>query len=185
MQKISKRAKLRYDQKFKCLKLDVGDLVLVRRKTFTGKQSQITGKMIFRELFHPRKDEIPVFIVKRIHGENKQKLHCNILFPLNQNIQGDELQLIDHVNESVETVINNKDEENGFTVLATDEQPIMQGPMTHSQTKWLMKANILMSQMFDQNFTFVPSCSDQTKTQTSSSHFRDFLYFVIGLISNR
>ena len=43
--------------------------------------------------------------------------------------------------------------------MATDEQPKMEGPMTHSRTKQLMKANILISEMFDQDFTFVPQNS--------------------------
>ena len=33
----AKRSKRRYDQKIRCSKLDVGDIVMVRQKGFTGK----------------------------------------------------------------------------------------------------------------------------------------------------
>ena len=50
--------------------------------------------------------------------------------------------------------------------VAIGSQPKIEGPMTHSRTKQLMKANILMSEMFDQDFTFVPQ-NDQIDMITS------------------
>ena len=35
--KEAERSKRRYDQKIRCSKLDIGDIVMVRQKRFTGK----------------------------------------------------------------------------------------------------------------------------------------------------
>ena len=67
-----------------------------------------------------------------------------MLFPLNQNIHGDDTQLIEHVHESRKSANANGVE--NIAELATNEKPHMEGPMTHSWTKQLMKANILISQ---------------------------------------
>ena len=66
--KESKRAKQIYDQKIKCSKLEVGDLILVRRKAFTGKH-KITDHWendIYR-VVSLREDGIPVLVVRKIH----------------------------------------------------------------------------------------------------------------------
>ena len=81
---------------------------------------------------------------------------------MNQNIQSDNLQPID-VDES-EKSTNTKEVEE-IVDLAIDSQPKVEGPMTCSRTKQLMKANIMMSEMFDQDFTFVPQ-NDQIDTIT-------------------
>ena len=84
-----------------------------------------------------------------------------MLFPLNLNIQSDNIQPIEYVDESRKSADTNKVEKHAD--VATDKQPEMKGPMTHSRTKQLMKANILMSEMFDQDFTFVPqNCQNDT-----------------------
>ena len=56
--------------------------------------------------------------------------------------------------ESADTGINVKEESADLAI---------QGPMTCSQTKQLKKANILMLQMFDQDFTFEPTRKTKLK----------------------
>ena len=44
-----------------------------------------------------------------------------------------------------------------------DNQPIQQGPMTHSHTKALMKANLLMSEHFGIDNRFCPEKTVQSE----------------------
>lgn len=107
-----------------------------------------------------------------------------MLFPLNQNIQSENIQPIDHVNDSVELVDTSEVVKEISAELAIKEQPNIQGLMTCSRTRQLMKANILMSQMFDQDFTFVPR-NYQTEKQTSGFSFKErILSFIFNLVSN-
>ena len=152
--KESKRNKQQYDMKVRCSKLDIGDLVLVRKEPFTGKHKIADHwENDIYEVMSLRNDGIPVLTVKNLNGGKEWKLHHNMLFPLNQNIQSDNLQPID-VDES-EKSTNTKEVEEIVDV-DIGNQPKIEGPMTCSKTKQLMKANILMSEMFDQDFTFVP-----------------------------
>ena len=84
----------------RCSKLDVGDLVLVRKRAFAGKH-KIADRWEneIYEVVSLRNDGIPVLTVKNLNGGKEWKLHRNMLFPLNQNIQSDNLQPID-VDES-------------------------------------------------------------------------------------
>ena len=98
-----------------------------------------------------------------------------MLFPLNQNIQGQDTQLVEDVHESLDSVVT----KNNDTVKVTNDKP--KGPMTPSRTEQLMKGNILMSKMFDQDFTFVPSCNNNTEIQASgNSLFEKFLNFIFS-----
>ena len=109
--------------------LEVGDLVLVRRKTFTGKH-KITDHWendIYR-VVSLREDGIPVLMVRKIHGGVERKLHCNMLFPLNQNIQYEDIQLIDHVNESMESADTGTNVKQESADLAVKEQPVYKDP---------------------------------------------------------
>ena len=150
--------------KVRCSKLDIGDLVLVRKRAFTGKHkiADCWENNIY-EVMSLRNDRIPVVTVKHLNGGEGWKLHHNMLFPLNQNIQSDNLQPMD-VDES-EKSTNTKEVEEIVDV-AIGNQPKIEGSMTHSKTKQLMKANIPMSEMFDKDFTFVPQ-NDQIDTITS------------------
>ena len=96
-----------------------------------------------------------------------------MFFPLNQDIQGDDIQYDEDVNESLSSDIG---EENHSEKMIKD-QPT--GPMTHSQMKQLMKANMLMSELFDQDFTFVPSAGGKPERQTREiSLFTKLLNYV-------
>ena len=90
-EKESKRNKVYYDKKFKCMALEEGDLVLVRIKAFTGLHKiadkwEATPHRVLSQL--PNQ---PVFKVQPIDcqgNENIKVLHRNMLFPL-QTLDGE------------------------------------------------------------------------------------------------
>ena len=79
-----------------------------------------------------------------------------MLFPLCFNVEIDFSQHdLDSDNSDVvtEEVPQGIDES---TSVSLEDQPIYQGPVTHSCTKALMKANLLMDSHFGVDTTFIP-----------------------------
>ena len=70
--KEAKRSKKRYDQKVRCSKLDIGDIVLVRQKGFTGKHKVADRwEKDYYEVMSQKSSEVPVFVVKSL-GKDKR-----------------------------------------------------------------------------------------------------------------
>ena len=68
--KEAKRSKRRYDQKVRCSKLDIGDIVMVRQKGFTGKHKVADRwEKDYYEVISQKPSRIPVFVIKSL-GEN-------------------------------------------------------------------------------------------------------------------
>ena len=153
--KEAKRSKRRYDRKVRCSKLDIGDIVLVRQKGFTGKHKVADRwEKDYYEVISQKSSGIPVFVVKSL-GKNKRErtLHRNMLYPLSFQVQSEPEQYDDVDCESlVENQLKSIDD-------SLVDQPIQQGPMTRSRTQALMKANLLMSEHFDIDNSF---CPDET-----------------------
>ena len=73
-----------------------------------------------------------------------------MLYPLSFQVQSEHEQHDDADHRSlVEDQLESVDD-------SLEDQPIQQGPMTHSHIKALMKANLLMSEHFDINNSFCP-----------------------------
>ena len=150
--KEAKRSKRRYDQKVRCSKLDVGDIVMVRQKGFNGKHKVVDRwEKDYYEVISQKPKGIPIFVIRSL-GKNKRErmLHRNMLYPLSFQVQGEHEQhddvdhgsLVEDQSESVDDSL--------------EDQPIQQGPMTYSHTKALMKANLLMSEHFGIDNSFCP-----------------------------
>ena len=93
-----------------------------------------------------RSDGLPVYTVVR--NDRERTLHHNMLFPL--GLRHDTESMLNDTGKS--EILGNpvKEQVDNFP-LSDDEvdQPVYEGPQTLSHTKKLMKANILMDQMFD------------------------------------
>ena len=153
--KEAKRSKRRYDRKVRCSKLDIGDIVLVRQKGFTGKHKVADRwEKDYYEVISQKSSGIPVFVVKSL-GKNKRErtLHRNMLYPLSFQVQSEPEQYDD---VDCESLVENQSKSIDDSLV---DQPIQQGPMTHSRTQALMKANLLMSEHFDIDNSF---CPDET-----------------------
>ena len=146
------RSKQHFDRTARCSKLLPGDLVLVKRKGFTSKH-KIADKWESEpyEIVSQRSDGLPVYTVMR--NDTERTLHCNMLFPL--GLRCDIESLVDYTSESENFGNTVPEQVDNFP--ASDEeidQPIYEGPQTQSHTRNLMKANILMDQMFDTHESF-------------------------------
>ena len=88
--------------------------------------------------------------------QKERVLHQNMLFPLCFNMESVlsqhdlDMDNSDVVTEEVPWDINESTSE------SLEGQPIYQGPVTHSHTKALMKANLLMDSHFEVDKTFIP-----------------------------
>ena len=82
-EKEQSRNKTRYDRKSKNLKLETGDLVLVRKTAFRGKH-KIQNKWEDEDyvIMNQPNSDIPVFVVKPVIGGKERVLHRNLLLPL-------------------------------------------------------------------------------------------------------
>ena len=96
-QEVNHREKTRnkkiYDRKVRCTKLEVGDKVLVRQKAFKRKhkiQGQIGRRCLYKWLPQPN-DNFPVFIVLNERLKRSRTLHRNMLFPLGQELQCEDI----------------------------------------------------------------------------------------------
>ena len=148
----AKRSKRRYDQKIRCSKLDVGDIVMVRQKGFTRKHKVVDRwERDYYEVISQKSNGIPVFVIRSLGKDKRERtLHKNMLYPLSFQAQSEPEQHDDVVKESlVGDQLENVDD-------SLEDQPIQWGPMTHSHTKALMKANLLMSEYFGIDNRFCP-----------------------------
>ena len=131
---------------------------MVRQKGFTGKH-KVADKWEkdYYEVISQKPNGIPVFVIKSL-GKDKRKrtLHRNMLYPLSFQVQSEHEQHddVDHeslVGDQLESVDD-----------YLEDQPIQQGPMTHSHTKAL-KVNLLMSEYFGIDNSFCPEKTVQTE----------------------
>ena len=79
-----KRSKRRYDQKVRCSRLDIGDIVMVRQKGFTGKNKIVDRwEKDYYEVISQKPNRIPVFVIRSLGKDKREKtLHRNMLYPL-------------------------------------------------------------------------------------------------------
>ena len=146
-EKEAVRSKQRFDRTAKCSKLLPGDLVLVRRKRFTLKH-KIADKWESEpyEIVSQHSDGLPVYTVMRNNRE--RTLHHNMLFLL--GLQRDTGSVLDDIGESENSGSPVSEQVDNFPTSDGEvDQPIYKGPQTRSRTRNLMKANILMNQMFN------------------------------------
>ena len=141
------RTKQCFDWTAKCSKLLPGDLVLARRKGFISKH-KIADKWESElcEVVSQCSDGLPVYTVMR--NSRERTLHCNMLFPL--GLRCDTESMLDDIAKSEDTGNPVPEQVGNFpTGDGQVDQPIYEGPRTQSHTRNLMKASVLMDQMFD------------------------------------
>ena len=146
-EKEAVRSKWHFERTAECSKLLPGDLVLVRRKGFTSKH-KIANKLESEpyEIVSQHSDGLPVYTVMR--NDRERTLHCNMLFPL--GLQCDKESVSNNIGESENSGNPVLEQVDNFPTSDGEvDQPIYKGPQTRNHTRNLMKANILMDQMFD------------------------------------
>ena len=130
----------------------LGDIVMVRQKGFTGKHKVADRwENDYYEVISQKPKGIPVFGIRSLGKDKGERmLHRNMLYPLSFQVQSEHEQHddVDH-SSLVEDQLESVDD-------SQEDQPIQQGPMTHSHTKALMKANLLMSKHFGIDNSFCP-----------------------------
>ena len=139
--------------------MDIGDIVLVRQKRFTGKHKVVDRwEKDYYEVVSQKSSGIPVFVVKNLGKDKRERaLHRNMLYPLSFQVQSEPEQHDDVVYESL------VGEQSESVDDSLEDQPIQQGPMTLSHTKALMKANLLMSEHFGIDNRFCPEETAQSE----------------------
>ena len=119
---------------------------MVRQKGFTGKHKVADRwEKDYYEVISQKPKGIPVFVIRSLGKDKRERmLHRNMLYPLIYEQHGDvdHGSLVEDQSESVDDSL--------------EDQPIQQGPMTHSHTKALLKANLLMSEHFGIDNGFCP-----------------------------
>ena len=129
--------------------------MLVRHKGFTGKH-KITDHWEVHpyQVISQHEAGIPVFLIQSCGKDGKQRtLHWNMLFPLNLTIESDiQSKFPEEASVKDETDLHKSNNDvNDSDRESFEEQPIYQGPLTHSCVKTLMKANLLMTNHFELN----------------------------------
>ena len=145
-EKEAVRSKQCFDRTAKCSKLLPGDLVLVRKKGLTSKH-KIADRWESEpyEIVSQRSDGLPVYTVMR--NGRERTLHCNMLFPL--GLRCDIGSILDDIGEPENSGNPVPEQVANFPISDGEvDQPVYKGPQTQSRTRNLMKANILMDQMF-------------------------------------
>ena len=140
-------SKQRFDKTAKGSKLLPGDLVLVKKKGFTSKH-KIADKWKTEpyEIVSQRSDGLPVYTV--IHNDRERTLHHNMLFPL--GLRHDSTSILSNTGKSENPRNPVVDQVDNFPIVDGEvDQPIHKGPQTQSHAKKLMKANLLMDQLFE------------------------------------
>lgn len=103
-EKEKKRNKRNYDKKIRCSKLEIGDRVLVRQKTFKGKH-RVQDKSednTYIVADQPAKNT-PVFTAQKEEGGRLKTLHRNMLFLLSQQLQCEDIsQKVEIFNSDIE-----------------------------------------------------------------------------------
>ena len=98
----------------------------------------------YYEVISQKSSGIPVFVIKSLGKDGRERtLHRNMLYPLSFQVQNEPEQHLDVDHESL------VEDQSGSVDNSLEEQPVQQGPITHSHTQALMKANLLMSEHFD------------------------------------
>ena len=141
------RSKQRFDKTARCSKLEPGDLVLVKWKDFTSKH-KIADKWETEpyEIVSQRSDGLPVYTVMR--NDSERTLHRNMLFPL--GLRRDSESILSNLAEFENTENPESNQVDNFSNGDGEvDQPVYEGPQTQSHTRKLMKANILMANLFD------------------------------------
>ena len=141
------RSKQHFDRTAKCSKLLPGDLVFVRRKGFTSKH-KIVDKWESEpyEIVSQCSDGLPVYTVMK--NDRERTLHHNMHFSL--GLRCDKGSVLDNIGESENSGNPVLEQVDNFPSSDGEvDQPIYKGPQTQSRTRNLMRANILMDQMFD------------------------------------
>ena len=140
------RNKKIYDRKVRCTKLEVGDKVLVGQKAFKRKH-KIQDKWeedVYIMVAQPS-DNFPVFTV--LNERSKRSLHRNMLFPLGQKLQCEDIgQRVEVSDPNRETEDTKESSEQIDTEL--EEKQGYEGPLTRAKAKALEHANALMVHYF-------------------------------------
>ena len=113
--KENKRNKRIHDKKIRCTKLEIGDKVLVRQKAFK-KKHKIQDKWeedVYLVVAQPN-DNFPVIIVLSKRSQRSRTLQRNMLFPLGQELQCEDIgQRVEVFDPKIE--IQNTKENSGQT----------------------------------------------------------------------
>ena len=105
----------------------------------------------YYEVISQKPKGIPVFVIKSLGKDKRERtLHRNMLYPLSFQVQSEPEQ---HDDVDHESLVEDQSESVDDSL---EDQPIQQGPMTHSHTKALIKANLLMSEHFGIDNSFCP-----------------------------
>ena len=148
IEKQKAKYKGHYDKKVHCTKLEPGDLVLVRQKSFLGKHKiQDRWENEPYTVLEKVRPDAPIFRVARDGEAKSQTLHRNMLLPLLQRVESDSV-VDNHTGNASPPVPN----EIGQSQLVADEKdPLSDGPVTMGRAKkmglCLAKANQLMHLM--------------------------------------
>ena len=145
-----------------CSKLLPGDLVLVKRKGFTSKH-KIADKWESEpyEIVSQHSDGLPVYTVMK--NDRERTLHHNMLFPL--DLRRDTEGILDTIGEYENSRNPVPEQVANFPISDGEvDQPIYEGPQARSHTRNLMKANILMDQMFDIEGSSITNRSTQSES---------------------
>ena len=150
-----KRNKRIYDRKVRCTKLEVGDKVLVRQKAFK-KRHKIQDKWeedVYVVVAQPN-DNFPVFIVLNERSQRSKTLHRNMLFPLGQELQCEDIsQRVEVSDPDTETEYIKETSEQSLSKdsdpeVEVEEKQAYKGPVTRAKAKALEQANALMVHYF-------------------------------------
>ena len=155
-EKEALRSKQSFDRTAKSSKLLPVDVVLVKKKGFTSKH-KIADKWETEpcEIVSQRSDGLPVYTVVR--NDRERTLHHNMLFLL--GLRHDIGSILDDTGKSENSGNPAGEQVDNFPIIDGEvDQPVYEGPQTRSHTKQLMKANVLMDQMFDINSSEI--CDD-------------------------
>ena len=141
------RSKQRFDRTAKNSKLLPGDLVLVKKKGFTSKHKIADkGEAEPYEIVSQRSDGLPVYTVVR--NDRERTLYHNILFPL--GLWHDAESILDDTGESENSGNPVGEQVDNFHIIDGElDQPVYERPQTQSHTRQLMKAKVLMGQLFE------------------------------------
>ena len=83
-----------------------------------------------------------------MRNDRERTLHCNMLFPL--GLRCDKGSVLDDIGESENSGNPVLEQVDNFPSSDGEvDQPIYEGPQTRSRTRNLIRANILMDQMFN------------------------------------
>ena len=129
--------------------MEIGDKVLVRQKAFK-KKHKIQDKWeedVYTVVAQPN-DNFPVFIVLNERSQRSKTLHRNILFPLGQESQCEDIsQRVKISDPEIETQ-NTEEKDSEWKDPELEEKQVYKGPVTRAKAKALKQANALMIHYF-------------------------------------